>query len=262
MLTDHLYNLTWNGGANSQFFAQTGGYTVDYTDQLAAGRLSLGDGEDIYGVWHIVNPPSGIVTSIQCEIRGSDTVSGGALSGTTLTLGSSRAYTAAELGYTPVSVTLDATADTFTTAAAHGLVAGDALYITATGTYPSITGHTDFSIPVYVSATGLTATAFKVSLSPSGTPQLDITTIQSGCGYRRATANVGSGNGPGVSTGIEIPFCLNPDALSKGVRYIQGYVTIAGGQATHTKCQMTCVLALNPSDNQRYRVYPTSIVAS
>lgn len=261
MLTDHLYNLTWNGGANSQFFAQTGGYTVDYTDQLAAGRGSLGDGEDIYGVWHIVNPPSGIVTSIQCEIRGSDTVSGGALSGTTLTLGSSRAYTAAELGYTPVPVTLSAGADTFTHATAHGLAVGDALYITATGTYPSIAGYTDFSVPVYVIADGFTTAAFKVATSVGGTA-LDITVIQSGCGFRRATANVGAGNGPGVSTGIQIPFCLDPEALSKGVRYIQGYVTIAGGQATHTKCQMTCVLALNPGDNQRYRVYPTSIVAS
>jgi hypothetical protein len=261
MITDYFYNLTGSASGGLQYFAQTGGYTVDYTDQLAAGRGALGDGEDLYGVFHIAAPPSGIVTSIQCEIRGSDTVSGGALSGTIISHGTSRAYTAAELGYAPVAVTGDATPDTFTSATAHGLLVGDAVYLTASGTYPTITGFADFSLPLFVIAASYSSTVVKLSATPGGT-SIDMTLTQSGLGLRRATTTVGPGTAPGVSTGIEISVCLNPDSLSRGTRYLQGFVTIAGGQATHTKLPMTCVLALNPGDNQRYRVYPTSIVAS
>ena len=261
MITDAYYNLTGSAGAAGQYFASTGGYTVDYTDQLAANRGALGDGEDLYGVFHIVRPPSGNLTSIQCEIRGSDTVAGGALSGTIISHGISRAYTTADLGYTPIAVTADATADTFTSGAAHGLAVGDAVYITASTTYPTVTGFADFSVPLYVIASGFTSTVVKLSTTVTGST-VDVTAIGSGLGLRRATTNIGSGDGLGVSTGIEIAVCLNPESVSRGTRYLQGFVTIAGGQVTHTKVPMTCVLALNPGDNQRYRVYPTSIVAS
>lgn len=253
MITDKNLILT---GASGQNFQATG-LTTDWVDLTAANRGSMGDGEDLYAVWHLTAPPTGNPTYIQFQLRAGDTVDGSGLTGGVVSLAQSRVYTTDELGYTQITPnSIDAGTDEFrfTAPAAHGLVAGDALYITTTtgGTLPTITGFTNFRNPVYVVSAGLTAQNFRVSASPGG-PTLDITAAGTGTGYRRATA----GTGLGVSPAFEV--CINPDALSKGYRYLQGYIVTDG---TLTQWPLTCAITHCPTDNQRYRVYPTSIVAS
>jgi hypothetical protein len=253
MITDQSLNLTYNGGANQTTFTSSVQYTTDLSDLGASGRGALGDGEDLYAVFHITAPPSGIVNFVQCQLRASDTISGGTLSGTIVALGSSRIYTIAELGYTPTAVTPETTGSTFGLTA-HGLQVGEAVYITASTTYPTITGFSTFSSPLYVVTTGYTANAFRLATTPGGTA-LAITNIGSGVGFRRATAGVGKSTSPAIEV------CLNPEAVSRGLRYIQGHVNLTDAE-THTRVPMTCVVTLNPTDNQNHRVYPTSIVAS
>lgn len=251
MITDKNFILT---GASGQNF-DASGLTTDWIDLTASNRGSIGDGEDLYAVWHLTAPPTGNPTYLQFQLRAGDAVDGSGLTGTVVTLGTSRVYTTDELGFTQVTPTsIDAASDEFrfTAPAAHGLQVGDALYITATTTFPTITGFTNFRNPVYVVSAGYTAQNFRVSASVGGAT-LDITNVGSGTGYRRATA----GTGLGVSPAFEV--CINPDAISKGYRYLQGYLLTDG---TNTRWPLTCAITHCPTDNQRFRVYPTSIVAS
>jgi hypothetical protein len=255
MITDKTFILT---GASGQTFTNVGAYTTDYVDLTASGRGSLGDGEDLYAVFHLTAPPSGSVTNVIVELRASDTADATSLTGDVRALGTSRVYPIGDLGYTPTTITtVDTTNNWFVVSGAvgHGLQANEAIYITSTLTWPGVTGITDFKLPVYVSATSLTTNNFRVALTPGGTA---VTLPSAGTGvigFRRATA----GAGQAVSPAIE--FCLNPDATSRGLRYVQAFVTLTNGSvATHTAVPMTGVITLNPTDNQRYRVYPTSIV--
>jgi hypothetical protein len=257
MITDKTFILT---GTASQNFTSTGGYTSDYVDLTASGRGTLGDGEDLYAVFHITAPPSGYVSNVQVELRASDTANGtNQLTGTIVALGTSRIYPIADLNYAATTInTVDTGDSTFklTGGAVHGLQIGEAIYITSTANYPTITGFgTDFKVPLYVSATGFTASNFRVSLTPAGAA-VAITGAGTGTvGFRRATAATGLA----VSPAIEI--CINPEAVSRGRRYVQGFVTLVDGTA-NTQVPMTCVVTHCPTDNQRFRVYPTSIVAS
>jgi hypothetical protein len=65
---------------------------------------------------------------------------------------------------TAVSVTVDATANTFTTSAAHGLSAGDIVQLSGT-TAP---GGLSLGVNYYVLSSGLTATVFKLSATAGG----------------------------------------------------------------------------------------------
>lgn len=252
MITDKNFILT---GASGQNF-DASGLTTDWIDLTASNRGSIGDGEDLYAVWHLTAPPTGNPTFLQFQLRAGDTVDGSGLTGNVVTIGTSRVYTTDELGFTqvtPTSIDIGTDEFRFTAPAAHGLQIGDAIYITATTTLPTIAGFTNFRNPVYVISAGYTAQNFRVASSPGGA-QLDISNVGSGTGYRRATA----GTGLGVSPAFEI--CINPDALSRGYRYLQGYVLTDGTNVP--RWPLTCAITHCPTDNQRYRVYPTSIVAS
>lgn len=256
MITDKNHILT---GASGQNLTSTGGWTTDYLDVTATGRGSLGDGEDLYAVFHITAPPSGHFTYIQLELRTSDTTSAGALTGTVYPLGISRPVSAADLGYAATTInTVNTSTGTFelTGGAVHGLQIGEAVYITSDTNYPTITTFGgDFKTPLYVSATGHTTSNFRVSLTPGGAV-CAISGAGSGVvGFRRATA----GSGLAVSPAVEV--CINPDPVLRGLRYVQGFFTVGVGTA-NTQVPVTCVLTHAPTDNQRYRVYPTSIVAS
>jgi len=255
MITDKNHILT---GASGQNLTSTGGWTTDYLDVTATGRGSLGDGEDLYAVFHITAPPSGYFSSIQLELRSGDTTNGTNLTSTIYPLGISRPVGAADLGYAATTInTVNTTTGTFelTGGAVHGLQIGEAVYITSTSTYPTITTFSgDFKTPLYVSATGFTPSNFRVSLTPSGAV-CAISVAGSGVGFRRATA----GSGLAVSPAVEV--CINPDPVLRGLRYVQGFFTVNDGTA-NTRIPITCVLTHCPTDNQRFRVYPTSIVAS
>lgn len=255
MITDDKLHLTWNNGISNQVFADTGGLSANMIDIGAADRLNFGNGEDLYAVWSLGGQPSGAVTSITFAVMGSTTQSGGNLSGTEVMIGTSRALTPAELGLNPViSATLNSTTDVFA-ATAHGLAADTPVYLTA-ATTPTHGTITDWRNKIlYV--TNSNANDFTLAETPGGTT-INFTSNGTTVGVRRVAYNAAIGG----NTAAHVAVCLNPDLIARGYRYLQGRVTITGGVANQTAVTCSGVITTVPPAQQRFLVYPTSIVAS
>lgn len=251
MICDHLMHFTRNGANEAQTVTATA-YTTNYVDWLAAGRGELGTGEELMGVFSIAAVPQGGITSLTFELRGSNTADGTTLTGTIVTLGASRALSAADLGIEQVSVT-PAADDTFT-ATAHGLSAGDAVYIGATTTQPP---GTSASTVYYVRTSGLTANAFTVSTTGAAGSVVDVTGAGSGAVFRRAYP---AASGPaGLAVSVPVVVCIDPSLTQQGFRYLQGHITVSG---VSVSAPIVGTLVTGHPDQQRYRSYPTSIVVS
>jgi len=256
MLTDDKLHLTWNNGVSNQVFADTGGLSANMIDIGGADRFNLGNGEDLYAVWSLGAQPSGQVTSITFAVMGSTTQSGGNLSGTEVMIGTSRAFTPAELGLNPViSTTLDNTNETFT-ANGHGLANGTAVYLTAATTPTNGDSITDWRNKVLYVIESATNT-FKLSQT-SGGSSINFTSNGNTVGVRRVAYDATTGG----NTAAHVAVCLNPDLIAKGYRYLQGRVTITGGIASQTAVTCSGVITTVPPAQQRFLSYPTSIVAS
>lgn len=255
MITDDKLHLTWNNSQSSQVFADTGGLSANMIDLGAANRMNLGNGEDLYAVWSLSGQPSGVATSLTFSVVGSTTQSGGNVSGTEVTIGTSRAFTLTELGCNPIiSTTLDNTTDTFTLASGHGLTDGTAVYLTAATLPTNGDSITDWRNKVlYVRDAA--ATTIKLSQTLGGAA-INFTSNGTTVGVRRVNFDSVSG----ATSLAQVAVCLNPDLINKGYQYVQGRLTITGGVANSSAVTATGVITTVPPAQQRWLSYPTSIV--
>jgi hypothetical protein len=255
MITDDKLHLTWNNSQSSQVFADTGGLSANMIDLGAADRMNLGNGEDLYAVWSLSGQPSGVATSLTFSLVGSTTQSGGNVSGTEVTIGTSRAFTLTELGCNSIiSTTLDNTTETFS-AASHGLTDGTAVYLTAAALPTNGDGITDWrnkALYVRDAASG----TFKLSQTVGGAA-INFTSNGTTVGVRRVNFDFVSG----ATSLAQVAVCLNPDLINKGYRYLQGRLTITGGLANSSAVTATGVITTVPPAQQRWLSYPTSILA-
>lgn len=108
------------------------------------------------------------------------------------------------------------------TATAHGLVAGDKIHFTTTGTLPAgLSTNTDY----YVISSGLTTDVFKVALTPAGTV-VDITNTGTGT-HTVYKSSFGKGDG---STTFTLPDLRSKVPVGRGASAPTQTLTFSGAQ--------------------------------